>query len=509
MTADEGGEQCVIVNRPTGDHGAAMLVRGDLPWWHDLISSAIFSPMLGRQRAVFTNRTLRLDRVKAVGFDFDHTLGVYHCEALDSLAMKLVIDRLIQFEGMDATFVRDLPDPSFARKGLIVDLKLGNVLKTDRFGHVKRAYHGKTPLATEDRRRHYGKIDVIPHVTQGNRFIQSDSAFAHPEVLIFAALAPRMPDGDCTKLWKMIREHTDCVHRDGSLKRVITARPLDFIKPDKSTIALLHHLRKGGKKVFLLTNSEWEYTRAMMNPALGLGESDGLEWLDLFDMVVVEAKKPKYFNDARPGEILVDAGPCHVVRGGHIERLEQALHAAGPEILYVGDHIYSDLITSKRKQNWRTMLILSELEEELRQQSVLPGMSHQLHKTDELRWDTEREVQHWKAIEAALARLPRNDHGPLLAEFRRVCARNRKQAAVALSQHIQQREKLRSKLSRVTNRYWGSLFRAGNELTYYGRQLEDFACTYTSRATNLGLYPTDHYFRSAMDYLPHEFEALR
>ena len=61
--------------------------------------------------------------------------------------------------------------------------------------------------------------------------------------------------------------------------------------------------------------------------------------------------------------------------------------------------------------------------------------------------------------------------------------------------------------SQATNAHWGSLFRAGNELTYYGRQLEDFACTYTARATNLCFYPARHYFRSAMDYLPHELES--
>lgn len=512
-------------NAAPQDNGHSILVQDELPWWHDLITSAVFSPLNGRQRAIFTNRTLRLDKVKAVGFDFDHTLGVYNCEALDSLAMKLVIERLIEHAGIDPNFVKNLPDPSFFRKGLTIDLELGNVLKTDRFGHVKRAYHGKTPLTQEDKRRFYSKMDVIPHVTQGKRFLQSDSAFAHPEVLIFAALAPTFGKGKCAKLWKTIRKHTDIIHRDGSLKKIITANPLEFIQPDRSTIALLQMLREGGKKVFLLTNSEWEYTRAMINPALGLGAQNGLDWLDLFDLVVVEARKPDYFNRPRKEEassgtkkkrshpsngITVDGiAPGRVMRGGDLEQLEQSIGAAGPEILYVGDHIYADLITSKRKQSWRTMLIISELEEELKVQSMLPGTTDQLHNTDERRWATEREVQHWKSMEMALDRLPKGPHGALAQEFRKQCARHRKQASQALRQYIQQREKLRSRLSKVTNKYWGSLFRADNELTYYGRQLEDFACAYTSRATNLGLYPADHYFRSAMDYMPHELEALQ
>jgi len=85
---------------------------------------------------------------------------------------------------------------------------------------------------------------------------------------------------------------------------------------------------------------------------------------------------------------------------------------------------------------------------------------------------------------------------------------NRKKAVMTLKEHIRQRESLRARLSKATNIYWGSLFRAGSELTYYGRQLEDYACTYTSRATNLCFYPPKHYFRSAMDYLPHELESM-
>ena len=92
--------------------------------------------------------------------------------------------------------------------------------------------------------------------------------------------------------------------------------------------------------------------------------------------------------------------------------------------------------------------------------------------------------------------------------IRAECSANREASRRALKQDIRLRERLRNRISDATNRYWGSLFRASNELTYYGKQVEDFACTYTSRATNLGQYPVDHYFRSQMDYLPHEVETM-
>ena len=245
----------------------------------------------------------------------------------------------------------------------------------------------------------------------------------------------------------------------------------------------------------------------MIRPALGLDSSPDLDWLDLFDLVVVEAKKPHYFNRGQraKGEEVI---PGKVIRGGGIRDLERRIRCRGPDVLYVGDHIYSDLISSKRRTHWRTMLIIAELEEELNSQSLLPGMVEQLKQTDERRTRTEREVQHWKSVQSALKRVQDADHADLLRRLKKECSRNREKTMRALSQFIRQREGLRARLSKAINPYWGSLFRAGSELTYYGRQLEDFACTYTSRATNLAFYPPDHYFRSDMDYLPHELESM-
>ena len=39
--------------------------------------------------------------------------------------------------------------------------------------------------------------------------------------------------------------------------------------------------------------------------------------------------------------------------------------AAHREVLYVGDHIYGDILKSKKELRWRTCLIIPELEHEL------------------------------------------------------------------------------------------------------------------------------------------------
>ena len=483
--------------------------KDQLPWWYDLFTSTVRSPLVDHHGTIYTNRTLPFAKIKAIGFDFDHTLAIYNCAELDGVAMQLVIDRLIEHEGVASNFTDNLPDPSFAGKGLIVDTQLGNVLKPDRYGFVTLAYHGTRRLTSRELRECYENRDIIGQLYGSDRFVQVDSAFAKPEVLIFSALAPGTAEteGGCQDLWKTIRHHTDMIHRDGSLKSVLTKDPLRFVRPELETVGMLRRLKEGGKKVFLLTNSEWEYTSRMIGPAFGISGSDPKAWLNLFDHVVVEGRKPHFFGKGQGDEPEQLDFP-NVTRGGGINHLEGVLGCSGPEVMYVGDHIYADLISSKRTNQWRTMLILAELDDELNAHAGLPGMAEQLLQTDDRRTHAEREVMHWKSIQGVLKRMESESTHVAMDELKTECRKRRDEAAKALKSHIAQRRSLQRKIANAVNPYWGSLFRTDAALTWFGRQLEDYACTYTSRAINLGLYPPDHYFRSAMDYLPHELESM-
>lgn len=41
------------------------------------------------------------------------------------------------------------------------------------------------------------------------------------------------------------------------------------------------------------------------------------------------------------------------------------LDIKGKEILYVGDHIFGDILKSKKRQGWKTFLVVPELTKEL------------------------------------------------------------------------------------------------------------------------------------------------
>ena len=79
---------------------------------------------------------------------------------------------------------------------------------------------------------------------------------------------------------------------------------------------LLRGIQRSGRRTFLLTNSDWSYTRHIMHHLLG-GEqrpacSDqwplynvfSESWSEFFDLTIVDACKPKYFMGGTPLKII-------------------------------------------------------------------------------------------------------------------------------------------------------------------------------------------------------------
>ena len=85
----------------------------------------------------------------------------------------------------------------------------------------------------------------------------------------------------------------DMCHRDGSLKKAVAADPPKFIHLDPLLPLVLKTLRSSGRKVFIATNSLWDFTNVVMNYLL-LGKSGSdksLEWLSYFDVVFTGCQK--------------------------------------------------------------------------------------------------------------------------------------------------------------------------------------------------------------------------
>ncbi len=72
-----------------------------------------------------------------------------------------------------------------------------------------------------------------------------------------------------------------------------------------------------------------------------------------------------------------------------------------PQVLYVGDHIYGDILRSKKTLGWRTMLVVPELETELEIQAASVGVGCELKTLRQQRDGLEDQIQR---LEATIAR---------------------------------------------------------------------------------------------------------
>jgi hypothetical protein len=74
----------------------------------------------------------------------------------------------------------------------------------------------------------------------------------------------------------------------------------------------------------------------------------------------------------------------------------------------------------------------------------------------------------------------------------------------ALRDLEEESRKLSRQVDETFHPFWGSIFKLGVELSSFGDQVENYACLYTSRVSNLLSYSPLHYFRSPRDFMPHE-----
>ena len=464
------------------------------------------------ERRVFCNRTLNMRSVHAVGFDMDYTLVHYDVREWEARTYQHVQERLAE-RGLP---VADLKfDAELFARGLIVDLELGNIVKANRFGYVTQAAHGSSLLSHEEQRKTYSEV----WVDLGEpRWVFLNTLFSLSEACIYGQVVDLADQGKLPQkrsyrdLYREVNETINAAHIEGQLKAEIIADPEKFVDLDPDLPQTLLDLKQAGKKLFLATNSEWHYTRAMMRYAFN-GRLGSIGWRDLFDLVIVEAKKPAFFERNAPFVEVVDddgneqplQGPLRqgvIYRGGNAEAVQQHLDMDGSEILYVGDHVYADVHVSSRIRRWRAALILRELEEEVLGEQLFGVEQRQL---EELMRDKVALDEEQAALRNSLKRLDHDQplpHGvPASQGALQERLRELRQQIEALDQQI---SPLAQASARMGHERWGPAMRAGNDKSRLARQIEGHADIYMSRVSNL-LHVTPYgYLRGARGSLPHD-----
>jgi len=177
-------------------------------------------------------------------------------------------------------------------------------------------------------------------------------------------------------------------------------------------------------------------------------------------------------------------------QGGNWLHLHAMLEIdAGEEILYVGDHLYADVLRSKRTLGWRSCFIMPELEDEMRDFSASKGLSKNI---SELRRLLEELSVYYEDVlltqDSSDAKVQQT-----LEEVEHDMA--------AIKETLKQ---LTAEWHQIFHPVWGAMFNAGYQDSRFAFYVNNYACLYTSKATNLGLVSTAKSFRTSMEILSHD-----
>ncbi|HTL38230.1 MAG TPA: HAD-IG family 5'-nucleotidase [Kofleriaceae bacterium] len=479
---------------------------------------------VARKNRVFCNRNLRMDSIEMIGFDMDYTLALYHQDKLEQLSIALTLSKLVEKHGYPESIKELVYDPRWAIRGLMVDRLNGNVFKMDRHAYVGRCYHGLRELDHDQRRAAYRneKINL-----SADRFEWIDTLFGLPEAVMYTTLvdwAERQTGTvDYDKLFGDIRTAIDEAHRDDTLKSVIKADLPAYIVKDPLLGETLHKFRSSGKKLFLLTNSLYDYTAVVMSYLLDGERKAYPSWRNYFDIVIVGGAKPAFFNELRPfvqidpvtGDPMATNGEIKhlsrdkVYQGGNVVAFEQMTNIRGEQVLYIGDHIYGDILRLRKQHMWRTAMVLQELEREISVSERLEAQINDLDLLDRRHRNLESEIDYQTL---RLKKIQRLLDDPSTSAALRHRLEDERKAARTNIDALRDRaslmdaevDSLEQRIDRAYNPHWGSCLREGNENSRFGEQVNDYADLYTSRVSNFGPYSPLRDFRAPRRPMPHE-----
>ncbi|CAD5213179.1 unnamed protein product [Bursaphelenchus okinawaensis] len=445
---------------------------------------------------IFVGRSLRLEKMKFFGFDMDYTLANYKSPAYEGMLFSRTISRMIDIGYPEQ--LRSLTyNSNFPVRGLWFDMQFGNLLKVDGFGNILVGVHGFHFMKPYEIEEQYP--NKFLHLND-SRVIILNTLFNMPDTYLLASLVDYFdtnPDykilqdrtgvrkNDVIMSYKSFaKDLTDAVHwvhTEGSMKQHVLQNIDQYVVKDERIKQLLPQLRRHGQ-TFLLTNSEYSYTNGVMTYLLGSN------WTEFFDISVVDAKKPHWFAegtvfrqvDTSTGvlKLGMHTGPLkrgQVYAGGSCDAFRRMLKARGKDVLYIGDHIFGDVLRSKKNRGWRTFLIVPEIEHELTIWTERHGLFERLAQLDV------QLAKLYKNMDATSANLAHNEIGEAVKAIRNL-THEMDQAYGVL----------------------GPLFRSGSRTTFFATQVERYADLYAASPYNLIYYPAFYFFRAPMMLMPHE-----
>lgn len=448
---------------------------------------------------IYVNRNVRLDTVQVYGFDYDYTLAHYSAN-LQSLIYDLAKQHMVDEFKYPDSILRFKYDPMFPIRGLYYDKVKGCLLKLDFFGSIEPAgcYVGRRKLSIEEINEMYGTRHIGRRQARG--LVCLMDFFCFSEACLIADMVQHFIDAkldfDPCYIYNDVNRAIQHVHRSGLVHRGILSDPPRYLVKNGELLRFLRMLKEKGKKLFLLTNSPYYFVdggmRFLFEDSLGCKDS----WRELFDVVIAKANKPDFYTSEHPFRIYDEEKdtlayskvdrflPNKIYYHGCLKSFLQITKWNGPEVIYFGDHLFSDL-RGPTNAGWRTAAIIHELENEI-----------QMQNGDSYRFEQAK----FHIIQELLGKL----HATVVSSERR-------EAYKMLFEELNvERKRARSFMRRMFNQAFGATFLTdtGQE-SAFAYNIHQYADVYTSKPENFLFHQPETWLYAPYDIkiMPHHVKV--
>jgi len=462
-------------------------------------------PLVNRY-GVFGNNNCSLKAIDAYGFDYDHTLANYNAKS-GNIIYEQAINYLIQRENYPVELARACEfDEHFAIRGLTLDCVNGNVMKLNQFHKLnpRSIYNGHDPVDPTEIHDQYGGFRISEQYYKKNMKDIFD-LFGVPETCLYCDIIhffkSRKYDFEPEFIAADIQRAIDHVHDTGVFHKSVEQSPEEYVTKLPQFTDYVKYLRDGDKKLFLLTNSSFDFINNACNYLFEdvVKDLQLQHWTQVFNWTFVSAQKPKWFQLKQSASAKfrrlnrneltglsnapftlkpIEELQQHAVYvGGSLEEFHRLTRLDNDQVIYFGDNLGSDMMGPSKTGQWKTVAIIKELESEIDVNNHTPFKNDLAFLLDvEHLW---YDAQHLKDLNDA-------------------------NIDIMLSDLSLQRDTYRNKVKTYYNQQFGSVFRTHSTRTLFFHRLARYSDLYTSKVTNMLAYPLYYKFGARRQFYDHE-----
>ncbi|KAE9464283.1 hypothetical protein C3L33_03811, partial [Rhododendron williamsianum] len=395
-------------------------------------------------KGIYVNKNLKLEDIQVYGFDYDYTLAHYSSN-LQTLIYELAKEHLVN---------------ELTRK------------------EIEQIYGT----------RHIGR-------DQARGLVSLMDFFCFSEACLLADIVQHFVDAKLEFDASHVYEDVNCaiqhVHRSGLAHNGILSDPQRYlvknVRGDESAATLSQDAEAKGEETFLVDKLSISFC-GWRDAVYARGDS-------IFASFYCFARASGYFSEMSCYDIEKDTLafskvdtflPNKVYYHGCLKSFLQITKWIGPEVIYFGDHLFSDL-RGPSKAGWRTAAIIHELENEIH-----------IQNEDSYRFEQAK----FHIIQELLGKL----HATVANSQRREAFRS------LLWDLNEERQKARCAMKNMFNRSFGATFLTdtGQE-SAFAYNIHRYADVYTSKPENFLFYPSEAWLHVPFDIkiMPHHVKMLR